>query len=445
MFKYLNILTPLTIWVLINGCKQENFGEPQNEITFKVIQEQILTPSCAVSGCHQSSADGSFQQHKLILSDGNAYQNLVNKGPVNVAAVNAKMLLVQPGDAEKSFLFQKINCDAYIHKSNLNFGKQMPMGGNIITKGQVELVKRWINTGASKDDRSLSLSVLSDSSACQSDIDPLSPPVNGFQLKMDKFDIQPNFEREIFIRKTTPNNAPVYVNKIELKGRSNSHHFLVYGFNNPAFLPAENKIRDLRNPDGSLNILTLAEMQNHFFIGGGTDVNNSISLPEGAAIKISPNMPVDLNAHYFNKTKLVLQGENYVNFHTIPASSVKNEVKMLDLNNTSFNLPPNQRKTIIKNFTFSVKTHILLLTSHNHKYGEKFVIKIFGGSRNGEILYENTDWEHPLTKLFANPIVLNPGEGLTSEVTYNNTSNRNISFGFTSEDEMNIIFGYYYE
>jgi hypothetical protein len=37
----------------------------------------------------------------------------------------------------------------------------MPLGGNILTKGQVELVKRWINTGALKDDRSLSLSILS--------------------------------------------------------------------------------------------------------------------------------------------------------------------------------------------------------------------------------------------------------------------------------------------
>ena len=444
MLKYSLLALLFVLVYFLPSCKQENLGEPKNEVTFKVIQDQILTPSCALSGCHQSATDGSFQQHKLILSEGNSYQNLINKIPVNIAAAKANMLLVKPNDAEKSFLFHKIFCDSYIHKSNENFGDQMPLGGNILTKGQVELVKRWINTGALKDDRSLSLSVLSDNAPCQSDIDPLAPPVNGFQLKIDKFDIPSNFEREIFIRKVTPNTSAVYVNKIELKGRSNSHHFIVYGFNNPSFVPAENKIRELRNLDGSLNLTTFAEMQNHYFIGGGSDVNATVTLPEGAAIKIGANMPVDLNAHYFNKTKLTLQGENYVNFHTVPASSVKNEVKMLDLNNTSINLPPNQRKTITKNFTFQEKTHILLLTSHNHKLGEKFVIKILGGSRNGEVIYENTDWEHPLTKLFSNPIILNPGEGLTSEVTYMNTTNRTITFGFTSEDEMNIIFGYYY-
>ncbi len=66
------------------------------------------------------------------------------------------------------------------------------------------------------------------------------------------------------------------------------------------------------------------------------------------------------------------------------------------------------------------------------------------GARNGEIVYTNTDWEHPLVKSFSTPIVLQTGEGLTSEVTYNNTTSKTVVFGLTSEDEMNIIFGYYY-
>jgi hypothetical protein len=72
------------------------------------------------------------------------------------------------------------------------------------------------------------------------------------------------------------------------------------------------------------------------------------------------------------------------------------------------------------------------------------VIKIAGGARNGEVIFENTDWEHPLMKTFSTPIVLQPGQGLTSEVTYNNNTTKSVSFGLTSEDEMNIIFGYFY-
>ena len=45
---------------------------------------------------------------------------------------------------------------------------------------------------------------------------------------------------------------------------------------------------------------------------------------------------------------------------------------------------------------------------------------------------------------YAVPIVLEKGQGLRSVVTYNNTTSNTIRFGLTSDQEMDIIFGYYY-
>ena len=67
-----------------------------------------------------------------------------------------------------------------------------------------------------------------------------------------------------------------------------------------------------------------------------------------------------------------------------------------------------KKTTFTKTFTFNEITNVVMLTSHFHKLGEKFVIKIFGGPRNGEIIYTNTDWEHPLVVSFPNAIVLKP-------------------------------------
>jgi hypothetical protein len=180
------------------------------------------------------------------------------------------------------------------------------------------------------------------------------------------------------------------------------------------------------------------------FLGGGTDVNSDVILPTGVAFKILPSTPVDLNAHYFNRTNFSLTGQNYLNLYTVPASAVQYEAKTLDLNNFDINIPPYSRRTFTKTFTFNTLTRVVMLTSHFHKLGESFVIKIAGGARDGEIVYTNTDWEHPLVKSFAAPIVLQPGEGLTSVVTYYNPSSLGVGFGLTSQDEMNIIFGYYY-
>ena len=87
---------------------------------------------------------------------------------------------------------------------------------------------------------------------------------------------------------------------------------------------------------------------------------------------------------------------------------------------------------------------VFLLTSHMHEHGERFVIRIVGGPRNGEIVYQTESWSHPEIVTYQPAIVLNAGEGLRSEVTYDNTTDQTIRFGLTSEDEMGIIFGYFH-
>lgn len=429
--------------VLMQACEKNTDSNAIVKPSFDIIQEKILNVSCALSGCHASTSDASFAQHGLVLTPGKSYANLVGVIAKNKAAAALGLKLVNPKDPDNSFLMHKIACETGHHASTANFGAHMPLGGNFLSQGEVDFIRKWIINGASATDGSVNEILLENKNPCQPQIEPLAPPAagSGFQLKIDPFDIPANFEREVFVRKNTPNTEAVYVNRIQLRGMSNSHHLVVYGFRNNLLLPNEGVLRDLRNPNGTINA---DNIQNHIFMGGGTDVNNDFTLPPGVALRIEPSTPLDLNAHYFNKTAYTLKGENYINFYTIPAGSVQNVAKTLDLNNLEINIPAGQRKTFSKTFTFNQVTRVVMLTSHFHKLGEQFVIKIFGGPRNGEIIYTNTDWEHPAFTSFSTPIVLQPGEGLTSEVTYFNNTTKTVNFGLTSEDEMNIIFGYYY-
>jgi hypothetical protein len=220
---------------------------------------------------------------------------------------------------------------------------------------------------------------------------------------------------------------------------------VLYDFRSKSGLPALDEMRDLRNLDNSLNILTFLQMSNHIFLGGGTDPNSDYSFPEGMAIQLPANASIDLNPHYFNKTKESLYGENYVNLYTVPANQVKKVVQMIDFSVNNFTLPANQKTTITRDFKFDKPVAIVSLTSHFHARGKVFQIKIKGGTRDGELVYENTDWAHPNVINFETPILLQAGEGLTSVATYLNDTAMPIGFGLTSEDEMDIIFGYYYE
>lgn len=416
-------------------------GGPIAKDTWAIIQDDILTLSCATSGCHGSTSDATYAQHNLLLNSTKAYENLVNVVSKNEAAKTAGLLRVKPGDSMMSLLFQKIDC-----QTPVKYGATMPLGGTNLTSGQIEFIKQWIIKGAPKKGSVVDENILTSNTVCSQAFVPMTVPAatEGFQLAINTFTVSPKTEREVFVNRISPNTFTVYVNKITMQGRPNSHHFVLYGFQNNTLLPPANQLRDLYNANGTLNITTFAQMQNHIFLGGGTDVNTTYTFPPGVALKIPPATALDLNAHYFNQQNTNLIGENYINLYTVPQANVLKEAQSINFANYNFSIPATSRRTITTNFTFDKEVTVITLTSHFHKLGEKFQIKVLGGPRNGEVVYENTDWEHPLVINLAKPIQLKAGEGLTSVVTYNNTTTKTVNFGLTSEDEMNIIFGYYY-
>ena len=453
-----NLLKGATIilgaFLIITACSKQSIDTP-NPVTevasFSLMQDKILTPTCATSGCHASNTDNGFKQHGLVLEKSVAYENLVGVMPVNLLSKADGHLRVKAFKSLESLLYHKLEWNS-VHHGGKQYGLPMPLGSTALSVGQIEFVRQWIEAGAPKtgkvanpkllDDKTPSVSVVDNFKAMNS---PKTEGVDGFQLKVDKFEVAPNFERELFVRRNVGNTSAVYINRIKLQSRPNSHHMVLYDFRNTANLPALDLIRDLRNPDNGINFVTAFQASNHIFLGGGTQSNQEYIFPEGTALLLPANFSMDLNPHYFNKTNTPLLGENYVNLYTTAKANVKYVVKTIDFNNTNLAILPNVKTTISKDFTFNTNVKIVSLTSHTHKFGEKYLIKIKGGTRDGEVVYENLDWEHPAVINFKIPIALKKGEGLTSVVTYNNTSNQKLAFGLTSDDEMNIIFGYYYE
>ncbi|MBO0947455.1 monooxygenase [Fibrella forsythiae] len=437
--------------LLIASCKKNtDVATPDSAKTsFELIQDRILTPSCATAGCHASEADASFRQHGLVLAAGVAFKNLVGIDPKNAESMADGQKRVKPFVALESLLYHKLNVGAS-HHSGKSYGNPMPLGSDPLSVGQIEFVRRWIDGGALATGNIIDPTLLDDktpSGASNSSFTAPAAPASGlgFQMKVDAFDVATNFEREIFVRRAVGNPTDIYVNRFTVNMRSGSHHFIAYDFENKTIAPPLNQVRDLRNPDGTLNLLTAIQMSNHTYLMGSPNAAFEYKFPEGAALLIPANSSFDLNVHYVNKGSSVIKGESYINLYTTPQASVTKVVKTLNMSNTSLAIPAGARKTFSKSFTVAKPSLILTLTSHMHKLGEKFVIRIKGGARDGEIVYTTTDWEHPDVINFATPIQLAKGEGLTSEITYNNTTTKAVQFGLTSDDEMGIIFGYYYE
>lgn len=437
--------------LLLAACKDGGGAAPEPS-SFNRIQTQIFDTQCV--SCHVAG-NRFATESGLVLDAARSYTSLVGMRPTNPEARADGLLLVSPHSADRSLLYHKLHWDAGHHARS--YGAPMPLGGESLSVGEIEFIRRWIEAGAPRTGDVVDAKLLEDKTRpSTAAFTPLSPPERGFQLKVGPFTVQPQFEREIFVYRRVGNPTEVLVNRIETKMRANSHHLLLYTFNSSMpsqLVPAFDVVRDLRNPNGSMNFANMLAMGYHVFFAGAMAQTSDYRFPAGVALRLPANAALDMNSHYVNKTNSELSGEAYANLHTVDASQVQHVASTLNLPNMSFELPPKQRTTIFKTFIagssdFPVgpdgSVRILMLTSHMHARGEKFVIRITGGPRNGEIVYTNTDWEHPAIVNYTPVIVLKRGEGLTSEVTFNNTTDRTIRFGLTSEDEMDIIFGYWY-
>ena len=99
--------------------------------TLSSIQSEVFNPSCVA---HHGP---SVAEAGLDISEGRSFENLVN-----VTSAQVGLDLVEPNDAENSYLIHKLDGRAGI------VGARMPPNGPFITEEALDIIKQWINEGA---------------------------------------------------------------------------------------------------------------------------------------------------------------------------------------------------------------------------------------------------------------------------------------------------------
>ena len=444
---------PLLLAVLsaCAGGDSGTSGAPQApgapEATFARIQREILDKQCA--SCHRSGMNDA-RQSRLVLTADSAYQQLVGVPSTQLVAKADGLLRVKAFRADSSLLYHKV---AWVpgHHSR-DYGLLMPMTTQGLTSGQLEYLRRWIEAGAPRTGVVVDTQVLADARPQFATFSPLAAPAagTGVQLVVDSFAVAPQMEREFFVYRSLRNPTELFVNRFQSRMRPGSHHLLLYVFDEArttgpcAARPPLDLVRDIRNRDGSLNLVNMLPMACHVYFAGAMNTEVDYRFPPGVALRLPPNAALDFNLHYVNRAPIDLPGQAFANLYTVPKSEVRQVAQPLNLANTSFSLPPQRRTTVRTAFPVSRRTTVLGLTSHMHALGERFEILIRRANGTETSVYLNTDWEHPAFVNYATPLILEPGDALVSVVTWNNVTDKTVGFGLLSSDEMDIIFGYAY-
>lgn len=440
----------LAILLLAASCKNDVELSLSEMSSYEVIQTQIWDTQCI--SCHTSGSTFATQSDLVLTADA-SYDQLVGRLPNNTAALNDGLELVGTEGLPslfKSFLWEKVNANDIDHfySDHPLYGAIMPLGGDFLTNGQLEFIRKWIIEGAPKDGMVADVSLLEDESRFEDlPFEPLTPPESGFQFHLGPFDVMPNTDRELFYYEPIDSQEDLFITQVEIVMRPGSHHFIFYAFedNIPAnAFPDDFEIRDLYAANGSVITSNLIPLLYHQFIAGTQWPRMNYHFPEGVALRLEAGKGFDMNSHYANRTDEVITGEVYGNIYTIPESEVEHVAQILDLSNDNFNLPANQVTTLEKTFFFQDRRHIFQLFSHAHEHMTEFRVYQEGGDLDGELLYVSYDWEHPPILELDPPLTLEAGQGLRLEVTYNNWEDRSLGFGLRSTDEMMILFGAYY-
>ena len=444
-----------------------SFGQtaPEENSAYHAIQENIFDKSCASSTCHAAPAN-SFG---LNLTYGLSYENLVGRASNNPAAAAAGMKLVDPGNPENSFLLTKL-----MGPTAPELGTRMPFGGGTIHNGKIDAVRMWIEAGAPQTGKIPGigdLGVLRDPEETF-DAPAPPPPGEGYQLRLPPFKIEPGTEREIYYAtQITDENGDlitedIFLNRVEIFYPAGSHHFVLYRFTEEglangmrekgitpgiAVNPAEDQFRELDTEDPQ--VLGNFGVDRLFVVGTQTD-DTLFAFPEGVGLRLPGDTIYDLNSHYINLLgDETLIGETYVNIYTIPEEEVRYEAVEIFVSNRSINVPPGTTRVAKMSWYVedelerrghdpSTALNVFLLTSHMHRHGELF--EVFQGS-TGDLLHRSIAYDDAPISLYDPVVRLDVGDTIKFQCIHDNyDTDKPLQFGLTSEDEMCIIFGYYY-
>jgi hypothetical protein len=238
------------------------------------------------------------------------------------------------------------------------------------------------------------------------------------------------------------NPAGFHVGQIVNTLSTASHHFIVYRTNETVERTTPFDCQpfvDTLNPDAGSPLM----------ITQRTD--ETLTLPPGVAFTLEADQMIRLELHFINPTGAPIDALATSTMYGIPDSAFTDEADFLFIGTPDIDLPPHV-STRVGPYYFPIPamyadTHFFAITGHTHQYGTN--VQVWTGPNQAEAtnpVYDTApfDWAEPQTVRPDPPFAIPPGGGFRFQCDYENTSDTNVGFGESANDEMCFFWAYYY-
>ena len=161
---------------------------------------------------------------------------------------------------------------------------------------------------------------------------------------------------------------------------------------------------------------------------------NELVFPAGVGMRLDADMLLGLQLHIFNTSEQPLAGTSGVEILHVDPSAITDEVDLLLAGPTELALPPGPT-TVSGTCTVTRRQTLFALFPHMHQLGThlKTTLTVGGVQR---VLHDDSYDFAEQAFLPIEPVVLEPGDQITSECTYFNTTSQTVVWGESSTTEM---------
>ena len=285
---------------------------------------------------------------------------------------------------------------------------------------------RWLGFGLS----CLLVLGLGCSSTEQESVPSLDPPAQGegFQMSLD-YTVPPGTEAWVCSVYPIPiwEDAPVH--SVEFIQNPGMHHMTLSttGIGGAEIEPGMYDCPDLY--EAHMDSFTM-------IFGSQGDDHDVMTLPDGIAATLPPDITIIHEVHYINTTDEAVDLYSRVNAYTIPEEEVEAGIWGGQVRDETIEIPAESEHTEWTRCVMNRAVDMLFLASHTHDLGVEFTIAPYDGSEVGEVFYRNTDLHDPMIVQYDPPMHLDVGQGFEYTCTWRNPRSEPVVYGTTTLDEM---------
>lgn len=169
---------------------------------------------------------------------------------------------------------------------------------------------------------------------------------------------------------------------------------------------------------------------------------NELKFPEGIGLKLPAGSLVGVQLHTFNPSDQPLTGISGVEIFRIAPEDVVDDADLVLAGPEQFEIPPGDT-TVTAHCTIASRQTVFALFPHMHNLGTHFKTTLTIGGVDRVIHDGPYSFEHQ-PFLVLEPIVLEPGDTITTECTWTNPGTETVLYGESSTTEMCFSIMYRY-